>query len=172
MQSAHLRAKPGGKQRESNHLPRWAGARGESQLRERNLGKATEAFKALAGNSTCNRQPGAPPRPCGWRSTGRRRGVPWQLQLRLQPGPWSSSHHLRDTGRYHPAQHVAWTMGHRLSAACMKIFALSPLRRCLCPFSNSKTCSAFGPKKPGRNILAPQRGAAARSPRGLVTPSR
>lgn len=41
----------------------------------------------------CNTQPGAPPQPCEWRRTRKRRELPWQLQLRLQPGPCSSLQH-------------------------------------------------------------------------------
>lgn len=48
----------------------------------------------LTRNSTCNTQPGDPPRLCEWRRRGEKAELLLQLQLLLQPGPWSFSHHL------------------------------------------------------------------------------
>lgn len=81
------------------------GPRKKPSNRKKKRRKATETFRALEGNSTCNTQPGAPPQPCEWRHTRKRRELPWQLQLQLQPGPWSSLQHLRD--KHSTAQRAA-----------------------------------------------------------------
>lgn len=127
------------------------------------MGKATEAVKALAGNSTCNTQPGAPPQPCGWRSTGRRRGVPWQLQLRLQPGPWSSLHHLRDRDCYRLDDGVLFIHGPHED-----LHALSSLTVSL-PLFQQQNLLSFCTKKPGSILKAPSRPCSAAGCRRLLS---
>lgn len=77
----------GEKTGEKGRIAQSPGARDESQLRE-----------GSRGHRTCNTRPGVPPRPCGWRSTAGRRGVPWQPRPRPPPGPWPCSHPLPAPG--------------------------------------------------------------------------